>query len=88
MQSTQPDSAGIRRWNRPDPSSAEEKMVLVGTHRELSQLEDLELRRHRLAELIELQLVSPSLSEQIKKAIAQLDQQITAIKQQPMRIAA
>jgi hypothetical protein len=63
-------------------------MVLVGTHRELSQLEDLELRRHRLAELIELQLVSPSLSEQIKKAIAQLDQQITAIKQQPMRIAA
>ncbi len=63
-------------------------MVLVGTHRELSQLEDLELRRHRLAELIALDLVSPSLSEQIKKAIAQLDMQISAMKQQPVRIAA
>jgi hypothetical protein len=51
-------------------------------------LEDLELRRHRLSELIELELVSPSLSEQIKKAIGQLDQQISALKQQPMRIAA
>jgi hypothetical protein len=63
-------------------------MVLVGTHRELSQLEDLELRRHRLAELIELQLVSPSLGEQIKKAIGQLDQQISGMKMQPMRAAA
>jgi hypothetical protein len=51
-------------------------------------LEDLELRRHRLAELIALDLVSPSLSEQIKKAIAQLDMQISAMKQQPVRIAA
>ncbi len=63
-------------------------MVLVGTYRELSQLEDLELRRHRLAELIALDLVSPSLAEQIKKAIAQLDVQISAMKQQPVRIAA
>jgi hypothetical protein len=51
-------------------------------------LEDLELRRHRLAELIALDLVSPSLAEQIKKAIAQLDVQISAMKQQPVRIAA
>ncbi len=63
-------------------------MVLAGANRPLSELEDLELRRHRLADLIELDLVSPSLSEQIKKAIAQLDQQIAQMKQQPMRIAA
>jgi hypothetical protein len=63
-------------------------MVLVGSSRPLSQLEDLELRRARLDELIKLELVAPSLSEQIKKAITQLDQQIMAMKQEPMRIAA
>jgi len=63
-------------------------MQLAGASRPLSDLEDLELRRHRLAELIALELVSPSLSEQIKKAIIQLDQQIGLMKQQPMRIAA
>jgi hypothetical protein len=53
-------------------------------------LEDLELRRHRLDELIKLELVSPSLSDQIKKAIVQLDQQIATLKQeqQAQRIAA
>ncbi len=64
-------------------------MVLAGANRPLSELEDLELRRHRLAELIALELVSPSLSEQIKKAIVQLDQQISAMKQEStQRIAA
>lgn len=63
-------------------------MVLAGITRPLSDLEDLELRRHRLSELITLELVSPSLSEQIKKAITQLDQQISMMKQQPMRVAA
>jgi hypothetical protein len=63
-------------------------MMLAGSIRPLSELEDLELRRHRLAELISLELVSPSLGEQIKKAIAQLDQQINTMKQQPTRIAA
>ena len=63
-------------------------MVLAGANRPLSELEDIELRRHRLAELIALELVSPSLSEQIKKAIAQLDQQISMMKQTPQRIAA
>jgi hypothetical protein len=64
-------------------------MVLAGSNRPLSELEDLELRRHRLDELIRLELVAPSLSEQIKKAIVQLDQQITKMKmEQPMRIAA
>jgi hypothetical protein len=63
-------------------------MVLVGSSRPLSQLEDLELRRARLDELIRLELVAPSLSEQLKKAINQLDQQILAMKQQPMRLAA
>ena len=63
-------------------------MVLLGSNRPLSQLEDLELRRDRLSELIALDLVSPSLSEQIKKAVTQLDQQISEMKQSPMRIAA
>ncbi len=63
-------------------------MVLAGGNRPLSELEDMELKRHRLADLIELELVSPSLAEQIKKAIVQLDQQISQMKQQPMRIAA
>jgi hypothetical protein len=64
-------------------------MFLAGSERINSELEELELRRHRLAELVALELVSPSLSEQIKKAVAQLDQQIQAMKQpQPARIAA
>jgi hypothetical protein len=64
-------------------------MVLAGSIRPLSELEDLELRRHRLAELVSLELVSPSLGEQIKKAIAQLDQQISMMKQNYVqRIAA
>ena len=61
-------------------------MVLAGSYRPLSELEDLELRRHRLSELIELELVAPSLSEQIKKAITQLDQQISIMKQQSQQI--
>ena len=63
-------------------------MLLAGSTRPLSELEDLELRRARLDELIKLKLVAPSLSEQIKKAIVQLDQQIMAMKQMPMRMAA
>ena len=63
-------------------------MLLAGSTRPLSELEDLELRRARLDELIKLELVAPSLSEQIKKAIVQLDQQIMAMKQMPMRMAA
>ncbi len=63
-------------------------MELAGSDRPLSAMEDLELRRDRLAELIALNIVSPSLSEQIKKAIVQLESQIAAMKQQPMRIAA
>jgi hypothetical protein len=63
-------------------------MVLAGANRPLSELEDLELRRHRLAELIQLDLVSPSLSEQIKKAVTQLDQQISQMKENAKRIAA
>jgi hypothetical protein len=63
-------------------------MVLAGATRPLSEIEDLELRRHRLTELIELDLVSPWMTEQIKKAIVQLDEQMGLIKQQPMRIAA
>jgi hypothetical protein len=63
-------------------------MVLAGSNRPLSDLEDMELKRHRLAELIALELVSPSLSQQIQKAIDQLDHQISLMKQQPMRIAA
>jgi hypothetical protein len=56
-------------------------MILTGSHRPLSEVEDLELKRDRLAELIALDLVSPSLSDQIVKAIDQIDAQITAIRQ-------
>ncbi len=63
-------------------------MVLAGWSRPLSELEDLELRRHRLAELIALELVSPSLSLQIQKALIELDQQIAAMKTQQQKIAA
>ncbi len=63
-------------------------MFLAGSSRPLSEIEDLELRRHRLEELITLELVSSSLSEQIRRAVMQLDQQISALKQQPMRVAA
>jgi hypothetical protein len=63
-------------------------MVLAGAYRPLSEIEDLELRRHRLTELIELELVSPHMCEQIKKAIVQIESQIRTIQEQPMRIAA
>jgi hypothetical protein len=64
-------------------------MYIGGSARPLSALEELELRRDRLQELITLQLVSPSLGEQIRKAITQLDQQIaTARDEQRMRLAA
>jgi hypothetical protein len=57
--------------------------------RPVSGLEDLELRRDRLQELVRLELVSPTLGEQIRKAIAQLDRQIAEAKQvQPLRLAA
>jgi hypothetical protein len=59
------------------------------TARPVSGLEELELRRDRLQELITLQLVSPTLSEQIRKAITQLNEQITAIRTEPtIRLAA
>jgi hypothetical protein len=57
-------------------------MILTGSHRQLSDIEDLELRRDRLAELIALDLVSPSLSDQITRAIDQIDAQITDLRQQ------
>jgi hypothetical protein len=53
-------------------------MVISGSGlgRPVTGLEDLELRRDRLAELIRLQLVSPTLAGQIRRAITQLEQQI------------
>jgi len=54
----------------------------------LSTLENLELRRDRIQELITLQLVSPSLLEQLKKAVVELDRQIEAIRAEPVRLAA
>jgi len=57
--------------------------------RPVSGLEDLELRRDRLQELITLQLVSPTLAEQIRKAIAQLNEQITSVRaERTIRLAA
>jgi hypothetical protein len=79
---------GNRLAGRHLSQSQRRNMFLAGSNRPLSELEDLELRRHRLEELITLGLVSPSLTEQIRKAVIQLDQQIMAIKCQPMQIAA
>jgi hypothetical protein len=55
-------------------------MIVGGIFRPLSTLEDLELRRERLMELITLGLVSPTLISQINRALTQLDQQIADIK--------
>jgi hypothetical protein len=60
-------------------------MFIGGPIRPLSTLEDLELRRERLGELITLKLVSPTLSGQIRKAILQLDQEIASIKTQKLQ---
>jgi hypothetical protein len=85
-----PKLSGVRQATQSKTlPRRKEKMVLAGSTRPLSDLEDLELRRHRLAELITLELVSPSLSAQIKKAIVQIDQQITTMKMpQLQRMAA
>jgi hypothetical protein len=56
--------------------------------RPLTVLEDLELRRERLVELISLGLVSPTLNIQIRKAVLHLDQEITALKNKVQKRAA
>jgi hypothetical protein len=56
-------------------------MHLAGSIRPLSALDDLELRRHRLDELIRLGLVSESLSVQLAKAVSELDRQISAARE-------
>jgi hypothetical protein len=63
-------------------------MFIGDSIRPLSVLEDLELRRERLAELIALGLVSPTLSVQIRKALLQVEQQILSLKNQPQKRAA
>ncbi len=55
-------------------------MHIAGSIRPLSALDDLELRRHRLDELIRLGLVSESLAEQLGKAVKELDRQIAAAR--------
>ncbi len=64
-------------------------MFIGGSVRPLSALEELELRRDRLQELINLGLVSPTLGDQIRKAIVQLDEQIAVAKTEThLRLAA
>ena len=67
-------------------------MHIAGSIRPLNDLDDMELRRHRLAELVTLGLVSASLAEQLSKAVAELDQQIAAARSarssMPMAMAA
>ena len=63
-------------------------MFIGDSIRPLSLLEDLELRHERLAELIALDLVSPTLRLQIHKALLQLEQQILALKNQTQKRAA
>ena len=55
-------------------------MHIAGSIRPLNALDDMELRRHRLAELINLGLVSESLAEQLGKAVVELDRQIAAAR--------
>ena len=54
----------------------------------LSELEELELRHDRLLELVKLELVSPTLAEQIQKAVGQIAEQIKNIKAMRQRRAA
>ena len=55
-------------------------MHIAGSIRPLNDLDDLELRRHRLAELVNLGLVSTTLAEQLGRAVADLDRQIAAAR--------
>ncbi len=55
-------------------------MHIAGSIRPLNALDDLEARRHRLAELVDLGLVSASLAEQLGKAVVELDRQIAAAR--------
>ena len=65
---------------------------IAGSIRPLTDLDELELRRHRLSELVEQHLVSSSLSSQLTRTVAELDRQIAAARQaqweRPMSIAA
>ena len=61
-------------------------MFIGGSSGPLSALEELELRRERLAELIRLELVSPSLGEQVRKAIGTIDEQIAAARAEQGRL--
>ena len=55
-------------------------MHIAGSIRPLNALDDLEVRRHRLAELVALGLVSESLAEQLGKAVVELDRQIASAR--------
>jgi hypothetical protein len=57
-------------------------MFIGCSFRPLSAMEELELRRERLSELIDLGLVSPTLRQQITKSLAQLESQISVLKAQ------
>ncbi len=65
-------------------------MHIAGSIRPLTDLDDLEVRRHRLAELVDLKLVSTSLAGQLSKAVAELDRQIAAARdaRSDVRVAA
>lgn len=65
-----------------------EAMLIPGPSRPLSELEDMELRRDRLRELIALKLVSPTLSQQIRMAVRELEWQIAKLKNDRQRLAA
>jgi hypothetical protein len=81
-------SASRLQRGRPIILVQAEDMFIAGSSRPLSELEDLELRRDRLRELVMLKLVSPTLGQQIRKALGELDRQIKGMKTQPVRRAA
>jgi hypothetical protein len=55
-------------------------MHIAGSIRPLSVLDDLELRRDRLAELIDRKLVTPLMAAQLGRAVDELDRQIAAAR--------
>jgi hypothetical protein len=57
------------------------------TIRPLSELENLEIQRERLHDLTQSNLLSPTVSRQIKATLVQLERQIAMLKN-PQRLAA
>lgn len=65
-------------------------MMTIAGHIGPSRLDELEHRRHRLTELLDLGLVSITLVRQLHKSVAEIDAEIATLRgtAQPLRLAA